>query len=203
MRLARSGFTLLELVVALTIGGLAVTAGYEVFATLTGQQARIDRSYAELRQVASVRRTIASWLAGAHLLFEAGEPQFRGLDGAYQGMPDDELTLLTTADTPLGRGETVIRLYVDRDERSPERGLVAAFAEWHGTRLARLELAPEVQGFDLEYVSSVLGERPSLPSWISSTVLPAAVLVHFLPAPGDTLPPLLAFPILVSLGGQQ
>jgi hypothetical protein len=46
----------------------------------------------------------------------------------------------------------------------------------------------------------MLNESEWLPSWISNTILPAAVEVRLLPAANDSLPPLLAMPLVVATG---
>ena len=138
-------------------------------------------------------------MSGATLLADEGGPQFRGLDGVRQDAPDDQLTFLTTSPTPLGTGNVIVRLYVDRDDATPERGLTAAFAEWRGTATTRIELDPRVQGLDIRYLSSFQFRSGWLPSWISSTLLPSGVELLLVAAPGDTLPPLLRLPMVVPL----
>jgi len=136
----RAGLTLIELVVALTISSLAMAAGYGALGAIVDHRRRVEEASAAVARAAAERGLVESWLAGAHLTVEEGGPAFRGLDGVSGDSADDELTVLTTTPTPLGTGETIVRLYVDRDERTPERGLTAAFAEWRGTAVGRLEI---------------------------------------------------------------
>jgi hypothetical protein len=49
----------------------------------------------------------------------------------------------------------------------------------------------------------MLGHGEWLPSWISSTVMPAGVELTLVPQPGDTLPALLAKPIVLPLGASR
>jgi len=204
--------TLLELVVALTITGLMLASGYGAFATLADRRAVAAERADEVARAAALRRTLAAWLAGARLTIEEDEIAFRGLDGVRRSdgrsvaaagaeMPDDDLTFLTTAPTPLGDGETIARLYVDRSDDTPERGLVAELMEWRGLRRTRVELDPRVAGLDARYLSGVLGARQWLPSWVSTTVLPAGVELRVVGAIGaDSLAPLLSLPITVPFG---
>ncbi len=148
------------------------------------------------------RAEIVAWLSGARLTADEGGPLFNGLDGLDGHTPSDEVSFLTTAPTPLGAGETMVRLYLDRDTTTRERGLVAAFSEWRGGRSTRLELDSTVAGMDIRYLSGLLGPRAWLPSWISSTLLPAAVEIRVIAKPGKRLPPLLQMPILVPLRGR-
>ena len=172
-----------------------------------------------------IRSSLAAWIEGARALVDddgprvnprGGDqdsdatgsdssafkgPQFRGLDGVHRQFDDDELWFLTTATTPLGRGEFIVRLFVDRDQATPTQGLVASMAEWRGTRATHVELDRAVTGLDILYHTRVLGRNQLLPSWISSTILPAAVELRLTSAPGDTLHPLLALPLIVTVRG--
>ncbi len=193
----RSGMTLLELVVALTITGMAATTGYSALTTLATHGERAGAVLDTSLRAAAERRTLSHWLAGSWLSIEESGPPFRGLDGVDEGRPSDDLTFLTTASTSLGSGGTVIRLYVDRDSTTPERGLVAELSRWPNGATGRLEIDPRVDGFDSRYFTRMLDQAEWLPSWISNTVLPGAVELRLFPAPSDTLPALLALPLIV------
>ena len=194
----RAGMTLLELVVGLTVAGLVLAAGYGAFSSIVDHSERAaDASDAEAR-AAAIREALVSWLAGARLTVEEAGPPFRGLDGVYEDRPDDQLTFLATGTTPLGVRHTIVRLYVDRDEETPERGLTADFVEWRGPATARLEIEPRVVGLNFRYLTSIRPGTRWLPSWISSSVMPLGVEMTLTAAPGDTLAPLLAHPIVVA-----
>jgi len=197
---ARSGMTLLELIMGLTITGMAVTAGYGALANLITNGDRAGQALDATLRVAAERRAISHWLAGARLMIDESGPSFSGLDGTDEHRPSDDLTFLTTADTPLGIGNTVVRLYIDRDTLTPERGLTAEFARWPHDAGKRLEIDPRVDGLDLRYFTRMLNQAEWLPSWISNTILPGAVEVRLLPAAGDSLPALLALPLVVAVG---
>jgi type II secretory pathway pseudopilin PulG len=192
--------TLLELVVGLTVTGLALTAGFSALALLGDRRHRAEAAITAVARAANERAEIAAWIAGTHLVADEGGPEFRGLDGARDGMPDDDLSFLTTAPTPLGTGETLLRLYVDHDDATPERGLTAAFAEWRGTTVRRLEVNSAVAGVEIRYLSGILGHPTWMPSWVTRTILPTGVEVRLIAAPSDSLPPLLRLPIVVPLG---
>ena len=195
--------TLLELVVGLTITGLALTAGFGAVAALGERRERLDATMRADAQAAGLRFELAAWVGGARLVAEEGGPNFRGLDGIRGHTPDDDLTLLTTAPTPLGDGEAIVRLYVDRDSATAERGLTAVFATWAGSRVVRVQLDPRVTGLDVRFLSGVLGRRAWLPSWVSSSMLPAGVELRLLADSAEALPPLLRLPIVVPLRSGQ
>jgi len=197
----RAGLTLIELVVALAISGLAMAAGYGALGAIVDHRRRVEEGNVAVARAAAERGMLASWLAGAHLTVEEGGPSFRGLDGVSGDSADDELTVLTTAATPLGAGETILRLYVDRDERTPEHGLTAVFTEWRGTATARQELDRRVTGLGIRYRSSLLTGAAWLPSWISTSVLPVGVELTLSGDGPDSLPALLRVPIVVPLAG--
>lgn len=194
------GMTLLELIVGLTITGMAVSAGMAALAALGDRRHQADAAVTIVARAAAQREEIISWLSGARLVPDEGGPQFRGLDGVQGRVPHDEVAFLTTSVTPLGSGETITRLYVDRDTTTAEQGLIATFAEWRGPRTARVQLDRNVTGVEMRYLTGIRGGRSWLPSWISSTLLPIAVEIQLL-APDNGLHPLLRLPILVPLRG--
>jgi prepilin-type N-terminal cleavage/methylation domain-containing protein len=201
---AHRGLTLLELVVALTLTGIALATGYAAFGTLADRRLTEATRSNEDARASGIRRTLRDWIAGTRVV--SGEAvTFRGLDDAGPrafGEPaNDEITFLTSARTPLGEGITEVRLFIDRSDSTTERGLVADLAEWRGTRTMRIQLAPEIEGLDARYLSDILGARQWLPGWVSNTVLPAAVELRLQARTGVRLHPLLALPATVPLEG--
>lgn len=219
MRL-RPGMTLMEVVVALTVTGIAVAAGYGALATLVDHGDRADEVAEAVVHQAVLRQTLAEWLAHVRVSGNFVGPAFEGLDGERDGEPDDVVVFLTTARTPLNARETIVMLYIDRDESTPERGLVAALVPWHGTSRAgetpaplsrtqpgtrrdvvrrRLELVPEATSLDIRYRSGLLDDASWLPSWISSTIPPSGVELLIGTHDPAALPPLLRLPLRVSV----
>lgn len=199
---ARHGMTLVELVVAITVAGLAVSAGYAALGAIADRGTYVRRAADETARAVTVRRTLATWLEGVRLPID--EPaSFTGLDASHEGSPSDELTFLTNAPITPGSQQSVVRLYVDRDERTPERGVTAEVRAWRGTRTERIEVEPHARSLSIRYLSGVLGERAWLGSWISTSVLPAAVEITLGGAPADTVAIALALPLVVPLGAGQ
>jgi hypothetical protein len=193
--------TLVELAVGLTITGIAMTAGYAALASILDHRSAAEKRIDAVARAAARRTVLRAWLEGARLTVDQDGPPFQGLDGTFHDLPDDELGFLTTADTPAKAAETVVRLFIDRDTLTPERGLTAELSTWHGIRRERVEIEPHASGLDLRYATRMLGRGEWLPSWISSTVLPVGVELTLSASEGDTLPPLLGLPITVPLGG--
>ena len=198
-RPAPAGFTLVELIVSLTITGAVLSAGLAGFSAILDRRDASASILDEVNRSAGERELLCSWIEAARVPHQ-GEPAFVGLDAVYGKLPDDGLTFLTAAAADLDGGATVVRLGVDRDERTAERGLVAHLTSWPAGVGRTLEIDPRVSGLELRYYSVPLGDRGWLPSWVSSTILPSGAEIRFL---GDSLPPLLRLPLLVPIGGIQ
>ena len=195
--------TLIELVVALTITGLVMTSGYAAFSTMVDRRAAATRSMNEVERAAALRSTLAEWLAGAELTIEDDDVLFRGLDGVDDGLPDDELSFRTNAATGVASGASRVRLYIERNDSTPERGLVAS-VESEPSRVRRLvELDPEVTSLDIRYLSGLHGTRDWATSWVSATMLPLGVELRLGGQPSDSLPALLRLPLVVAVEGAK
>ena len=124
---------------------------------------------------------------------------FQGLDAREQGIPADEITFPTRADTPRRVPVTAVRLFLDTDPETAERGLVAEFVGMLGEQPSRLELAPQVTGLLIRYLPAGQGPVEWTESWVGLNELPRAVEVVLEQSPADPLPPLLRLPIRVPL----
>ena len=194
--------TLLELIVALTISGLALGAGYSVYGTLVDRRQIAVHRADETARAAALRETLISWLANSRLTVEQDDIVFastRTISGKLNADPaDSRLTFFTSARTPIGNAGTVVKLYVEKDS-AREHGLVAEMSDREGRRHLRILLDSSVVGLDATVLADVFASKGWLSTWISSTVLPAAVRVVLSAATNDSLPPLLRLPITVSL----
>jgi prepilin-type N-terminal cleavage/methylation domain-containing protein len=193
----RHGLTLIELVVAIAITGLALSAGYGVLSWMTEARRAAEERTDALWRAAAVRRAIEGWLAGATLAVAPDVAEFRGLDGVRDRLDDDAITFRTTAPTPLGGAETVVTLAIDHEGDAGSRGLVARFAEPHGPRRTMMELEPHAVALQARYLSGVSGAERWSDSWVSTTVLPRGVELRISAARGDSLPAILRLPFVV------
>lgn len=214
--------TLLEVTVALAVAGAALAAGAAVLGFLVDQDRRPGME--RLAAVHAQRQQLRAWIAEARLPTE-GDAEFRGLPrgarAALGGPPplaggarvaaEDELTFLTSAPTAVGGAGTIVRLYVSPGDSLGRRGLVAELRPWRsaGTPL-QLSIVPEATGLRLGYLASVFGPRVWQPTWVSTSVLPAAVTVRIETSGGErreNVPgvegALLSLPLVVPVGGRR
>ena len=198
----RRGLTLVELLVALTVTAVTVGAGGAALGGIVDARDRAATRAAgdATARAASVRRQLMDWIEGAHIGDEEA-PAFRVTDHARAGRADDELSFLTSALTPIGRGEVVVRLFIDRDARTPETGLVAELSARRTARVERVVLDPTVDALDVRCFSESRGQAEWLTSWLSATLLPRGVELR-LGAPATArLAPLLRVPMTVAIEG--
>jgi len=193
------GFTLMEVLIGLTVAALALTAGFATLGFLSDTDAPVDVASATALRGATTRNLLTEWLAEARYQVGRRGESFQGLDGEVFGTPADELIFPTTASTPLGVGTTVVHLYIDEDRNTPERGLVAALTEQPTDEPRVVELVPEAGSLELRYLLPVEGSTGEwVTGWISNR-LPGAIELVLGPTRHDTLPPLLRYPLLVPL----
>lgn len=195
----RGGFTLVEVVVGLAVGGIVLAAGFAALATVHDRSLHAREATTVALEGSAVRATLVEWLSTAQ--FQASElgVRFEGLDAREQGLPWDELVFPTRARTVLRSPWTAVRLYVDLDPETPERGLVAELTGWLGDEPRVLELAPQAVGLTVRYLPAVDGPVEWTGSWVGQPELPRGVELTLLDHPDDPLPPLLRLPLRVAL----
>ncbi|HEY6825454.1 MAG TPA: prepilin-type N-terminal cleavage/methylation domain-containing protein, partial [Gemmatimonadaceae bacterium] len=193
--------TLIELVVALAITGIGIASGYQAYATISDRRAIASERADAVARAFALRAMLTRWLSNARLTIEEDDAVFRGVDTERRLGHDEaasaDLVFLTSARSSVSNRGTVVHLFVARDSG----GLTADLFEWRGPRATRLQFDPAIAGLSIEYMSSIGGRTEPTTSWVSSTILPAAVRLRFLPKGTDTLPALLRLPISVRLEG--
>lgn len=213
MTRTRRGMTLLEVTVALAIAGTALVAGATVLGFLADRSAR--PATAPVVTASAVRGTLRDWLSETRLATQ-GDAEFRGRPSGSQragtrtSQADDELTFVTAAPTEVSAMGTIVRLHVARGGDPSARGLVAELRPWRraGAPVTRM-VAPDVTGLRARYLSSLFGQRSWLESWVSTSVLPAAVEIRIRfdsATTSDTTRAgraLLAEPLMIPLGARR
>ena len=203
MSAKRRGFTLVEVLVGLTVAALTLTAGFAALAFVSDRAPAAELRTMEALVGASARELLVDWLRGARLQAPGGwgrTGMFQGTDAEDRGRANDEITFPTTARTPLSGRNTLIRLYIDHDDETPERGLVAELTRRVIDEPRRIELVPQADQLEIRYRPDIQEEDAEwMPDWAGQPRLPRAVEIVLLAAPGDSLPGLLRYPIRVSL----
>ena len=198
--MTRRGFTLMEVLVGLTVAALALSAGFATLAFLADREEPVDVVSAVALRGATTRSLLVGWLSQARLQAYRRGPVFQGYDAEERGAPSDELNFPTVASTPLGVGTSIVRLFIDRDEQTPQRGLVAELTERASDEPRVVELVPEAGTLEINYLMAIEGSTGEwVPTWVDSRTLPKAIRLTLAATAPDTLPSLLRYPILVAL----
>ena len=198
----RAGFTLVELLVGLTVAGLALSAGFAALAFVhdRGERAEIESRVAVAG--ATQRALIMDWLASARYRSPNGQ-QFQGDDVEEDNKKKDKIVFPTTAASPLEGSVTVVGLYIDEDPETPETGLIAELTGVVlGEPVRRMELVPQAAELNIRYLPNVAGEVDWQDGWAGRNELPRGVEITIIPAMGDTLPALLRLPIRAAVGAR-
>lgn len=197
----RRGMTVLELLVALTVTGLAASIGAATLALLADRRAPLLVTSSATENAAAARRTMIDWIEGAHAApapFSGNAPAvFQLLDRTVRGQARDELLFTTSAATPLGKGDALVRLYVDEGERTPRHGLVAELSEYPGGPAVYIQLDSTVTELDVRCLTDLVGTRRWVPTFLSSQVVPRGVELRLRSARPEALHPLLRLPLRV------
>ena len=193
------GFTLMEVLIGLTVAALALTAGFATLGFLSDSDEPVDVASALALRGATTRNLLTEWLGESRYRAGRRGATFQGLDGEDFGTQTDEIIFPTTASTPLGVGTTVVRLFIDDDRDTPEQGLVAELTELLTDEPRLVELVPEAGSLEILYLLPLDGTTGDwMTSWASNR-LPQAIRLILGPNRTDTLPPLLRYPLLVAL----
>jgi hypothetical protein len=188
--------TLLELTVALAVGGAALAAGGAAVATmLDRRQAVLEDAEVDGRALAA-RRLLVAWVSnvrtGAAGAFDGRRGTRRTPGGT---VADDSVSFLTT----VGGEMQTVHLFVDR--AAVHSTLVADVGSAGGASV-RIALAPDIAGFEVAYLTSAFGRREWRRSW-DGALLPTALVLRLHAADGTVLPAPLRLPITISLANGQ
>jgi hypothetical protein len=190
--------TLLELTVALTLGGTAVAIGVAAYSAVTDRRdALLTAADGDLRAL-TARRELERWVAsartgaGADGVFAAYHRVVRSASG---DIADDSLAFLTRADGEWRR----VSLFIDRRIAPP--ALVADISGGAG-HPRRVVLAGDVAGLEVQCLTAALGERQWQREW-NGTYLPNALRLRVQAAPGSATPVPLQGTLTISLANAQ
>jgi hypothetical protein len=211
--------TLLEVIVALTVAGAALAAGAAVLGFLADQQNRTGAQ--GITSASAVRSTMRTWTSEARLATE-GDAEFRGTpEGRTLGASlfasksesrDGDLSFITVAPTEVSPSGTQVRIHMQRrSDTTGVAGLVAELTPWRRKGAPVIvSLAPDAIGFRVRYLASLFGHPLWQESWVSTSVLPAAVEMRIVFDTTASADPtdraaraLLALPMTIPLAGRR
>jgi prepilin-type N-terminal cleavage/methylation domain-containing protein len=218
MMRARRGMTLMELVIGLAITGMMATAGAMAFGSIIDHRRVVRTASVTTERAAALRDMLRGWInAGSIQIQQGGGP--RGLTRATAtaltrvaagggGMnttasvsaaqaSGDELTFTTSELNPSLLPNVRIRLYVDGDANTPEKGLTIEYQPNLQMPLVRKMLDSTIDTLRVEF----LDRRTN--RWIgasqAATITPRAVRLTLLSSL-TTLPPILGLPMIFPMG---
>lgn len=192
-RRASAGFTLLELLVALTVAGLVVSAVHLVVSTALDSVERNREAQERSRTDRNATALLAGLLRSARLDLARAPDGFRTPEAGGSPSGADELVFASSLGHPVGRlarGERVrVHLWLRPEGARPGAALLAlAPLSGREPRTDTLVLFPEVTGLRTRFRA-----RPGAPwteAWSQRARLPATIRVDF--ASPRALPPLVA-----------
>ena len=215
----RRGMTLMELVIGLAITGMMAAAGAGAFASLIDHRRGIREASASTERAAALREMIHSWLvAGTVQIQQGGGPRglTRGIAGgagaqsrggnnsnniaavsAAQAI-GDEVSFTTTALNPSLLAAVRIRLYIDGDNNTPEKGLTIEYQPNLQMPLVRKMLDSTIDTLKVEFLDTRTGRW--FRSTEAATIRPRAVRLTLLGREDGALPPILSLPMVFTIG---
>jgi type II secretory pathway pseudopilin PulG len=212
---ARTGMTLMELVIGLAITGMMAVAGAGAFESIIDHRAQIRDAARTTERAEAFRDMLKSWIyAGTIQLQRGGGPRgsmftsrtvVRPASGGMNNpsastaaqAAGDELAFTTTALNPALLGNVRIRMYVDADNNTRETGLTIEYQPNTQLPIVRRMLDSTIDSLRVEYLDSRTGKW--FPSTETATIAPIAVRLT-LHSTDSTASPLLRVPMMFTIG---
>src|SRR5581483_7877036 len=215
-RRVRAGMTLMELVIGLAITGMMATAGAAAFTSIIDHRRIIRDAPASTERGSALRETIRTWILGGQINIQIGGGP-RGLTrGAATGGPNnraasntaavsaaqasgDELTFTTQAVNPALLANVRMRLYIDGDASTPERGLCIEYQPNAQQPLVRKMLDSTIDTLHVEYLDGTT-HRWFAASQAATLTNILGVRLWMVPDPKAKASPLLGVPMIFTQG---
>lgn len=216
---ARSGMTLMELVIGLAITGMMALVGAGAFASIIDHKKTIREASVTTERAATLRETIRSWgLSGNVRILIGGGPRGltrgigaatpttgRGATNNFQASAQakaigDEITFgAVTAINPAMQPGVSIRLYIDGDENTVEHGLTMEYQPNGNQPLQRRMLDTTIDSLHVDYLDGSTGR------WIGASQAATigqlrAIRVSLVPNRKIPYSPILLVPLIFTNG---
>jgi prepilin-type N-terminal cleavage/methylation domain-containing protein len=210
MTTRRRGMTLMELVVGLAITGVMAATGAAAFGSIIDHRRAIKESTVGMERASALREQLRQWIgSGTVLIQQGGVPNVGGRTSVASSTAStisaaastgDEISVNTSAWNPAMTPSVRMRIFVDGDEGTPERGLTVEYQSSNQAPLQRRELDRTIGGMTVEFLDQRTGRwRP----WAEQAAIqPIAVRLWLLPLQGQVLPSILQLPMVFKMGTQ-
>jgi prepilin-type N-terminal cleavage/methylation domain-containing protein len=186
-----SGFTLIEVVVALAVGGLVALTAAATAASVPDLAGRADARLTRTLRSVAVRTQLREWLRASYAASDSTfGASFTGVDGPRPGTDALQFPIIDAAETMQGRASILLAIDRGADGRP---ALVAEIEPEHGTP-RQIELVPGAHSLEARYLYVLSGEPRWFLGWGSRVERPVAVRLWI---DGEDLDPLLRVPLTV------
>lgn len=193
MRRARRGTTVLELVVALLVTGMVAAAGARAFEQVIDRRAQVLDATSSTERDSALRALLHEWIDGGatdpSFTTVMGEQMMRQSREVPRALRDqipalrliaysasDALYFTTTVVSAVNESMVRVRLYVDDDADTPERGLTFEYQpRGAGQPSTRVELDPTVRRMRVTYLDSTTRQWRTLDALGSAQAIAARV----------------------------
>ena len=216
-RARRRGMTLIELVVGVVITGVMAAIGTAAFGSLIDQRRVIVQATVEVERAVALREMLRHWIGAGAIAPQA--QQLRVAGARSGGTPlarqrsaataeplllpaistGPELRFTTSALAWSGVPNIPVRLFVDGDESTPERGLTIEYQASPQAPLFRRQLDSTITGLRVEYLDRSTGRWVDEQDGLVARRLAARLTL--LGDPSAPLPAILGTPLLFVLPG--
>lgn len=211
---ARSGMTMMELIVGLVLTGVIAAVGATAFYSIIDHRRVVLEASVETERASALRDLLRTWIGSGTIQIQTGGAQ-GGRGGAQIGgrvsvtaatiggtqqptitaaaTTGDELTFVTSAMTPAMTPNTRVRLFVDGDPATPEVGLTIEYQASTATPLQRRQLDSTIVAMTVEFLDGTMNRW--VPYSEAATIRPIAARLYFPPVENWYVPELLQVPM--------
>jgi hypothetical protein len=208
----------MELVIGLAITGMMTAAGAGAFEAIISHRKVIRDAAVSTERAAALRDMIRSWLTtGQVQIQQGGGPRGLTRGAATTSAPGrsnnsmaavsaaqaagDEISFTTSAPNPSLLSIVRIRMFIDADNNTPEKGLTIEYQPSAQQPLVRKMIDSTIDTLYVEF----LDDRTH--RWYHSaeaaTITPTAVRLTLLPGEHHTAPPILELPMIYPIANAR